>query len=205
MSIRSARLQEIQQELLKESNNDGQAFGHLFCLPAGDDTHYWYARITLSKSQYTCLWPDADIDKAKVQLGIEQFIESHGELPLTFDEQPPRPTQHYLNLESFKTYLANRGIRSLAEFQKVAAPAFVPTDPLTHYGVTESSLFHRPKARFLSFDDAVNLARQLDCSRYTDYKKMCERGERPPELPADPVTYYGYNWRGWDYFLNSQS
>ena len=59
--------------------------------------------------------------------------------------------------------------------------------------------------RYLSFEDAREYVRSLGFESCKDYKKYCESGEKPDNIPASPTTTRTYkkNWISWGDWLGT--
>ena len=56
---------------------------------------------------------------------------------------------------------------------------------------------------FLSFEDALALARSLGLSSEKEWREWCKSGARPANMPANPRQYYKHEgWQGLGHWLS---
>ena len=79
-----------------------------------------------------------------------------------------------------------------------ARPDIVYPDEFT----TWTTFLAKPgEGRFLSFEDAQEKMKEMGIRHSVDWQRLCERGERPSDLPYQPSTHYSGQWKGWRDFL----
>jgi len=56
---------------------------------------------------------------------------------------------------------------------------------------------------FLSYEEARKAVKDLGLSSSTQWRRYCQAGKRPDNLPSDPSLVYKNNgWKGWRHFFS---
>lgn len=137
--------------------------------------------------------------------GWRKFIQS-GKDFLAQGKQPEREPPSFDEMRSLVT---EKRISSRTAYNNAVRDGelgiLAPSRPDIVYPdefTTWTAFLAKPgEGRFLSFEDAKVKMKELGVRHSVDWAKLCERGERPTDLPYQPSTHYSGQWRGWKDFL----
>lgn len=110
---------------------------------------------------------------------------------------------HY---EQLKNKVSELGITSQDAYRKAVRGnklfTLAPFDPKLIYAeFTGWDDFLPPKIEYLDFEDARDIARQLQLKSSYDWVKLCRNGQKPARVSSIPHQTYAEQWVSWDDFL----
>jgi hypothetical protein len=124
------------------------------------------------------------------------------------------PKVEFLSSEEARQFARKRNFKTVAQWRRWAKsrhrPSYIPHAPDIIYkdngfagwgDFLGTKIVNRKKRKFLSYSKAREFMKDKGLKNWNDWKEFCANGERPYNIPGNPLEYYkGKGWVSlWDF------
>lgn len=129
----------------------------------------------------------------------------------------PQPKRNFRPYEQAREYVRGLGLKSVKDYEawskSGARPADIPGKPRVAYGAAFSWTDFlgigggrrriSKDGKFRPFDEARAFVRSLGLRTQKEYADWSRTGDRPSDIPSNPVNAYGPAWTQWADYLGT--
>jgi hypothetical protein len=121
----------------------------------------------------------------------------------------------YKPFEESKRFVRKLGLKNQNQWREYSKstdkPLDIPADPSAVYkkdwkgmGDWLGTGFIAPQNRiYKSFDEAKKFVHSLELKSYDEWREYCKSGKKPPDIPANPLSVYKNEWKGFGDWLGT--
>lgn len=126
------------------------------------------------------------------------------------------PQGDFLPFEEGREFVRKLGLKNLKKWREYTKlgkkPNNIPADPSKFYkdegwiswgDFLGTGVIYGKNKQFLSFEEAKKLVKSLGIKSCREWRKCCQLGKRPNEIPANPNSTYKNEWTNWGDFLGT--